>query len=79
MLRRNLGIKMDDLKELRVKPVLTRCTSLSHMARAMASRTKITITQSNLLPSRRRKIKWRVRVASCVVPLIIGQKKKTTT
>jgi hypothetical protein len=72
MLRRKLRLKMDDLKELRVKPVPTWCTSRSHMARAKASRTRITSSKSNLLLSRRR-IR-RMRVASCAVHLIIGQR-----
>jgi hypothetical protein len=74
MLRRKLGLKMDDLKELRVKPVPTWCTSCSHMARAKAkeSKTRITISQSKILPSKRRRIKRRMWVALCVVPLIIG-------
>jgi hypothetical protein len=54
---RQLGLKIDDLRELRVKPVTTWCTSHSDMARAKASRTRITTSQSKLLPSRRRRIK----------------------
>jgi hypothetical protein len=67
-----------DLKELRVKPVPTWCTSHSHMERAKASRTWITISQRKILPSRRRRIRRRMRVASCVVPLIIGQRTAQT-
>jgi hypothetical protein len=67
---------MDDLKELRVKPVPTWCTSHSHMAQVKASRTR---SQSKTLPSRRRRIRRRMRVASCVVPLIIGQRSTQTT
>jgi hypothetical protein len=36
MLRRNLGPRTDSLKELRIKPVPTWCTSHSHMAKAKA-------------------------------------------
>jgi hypothetical protein len=44
------------------------------MARAKAkeSKTRITISQSKILPSKRRRIKRRMWVALCVVPLIIG-------
>jgi hypothetical protein len=45
MLRRKLELKMDDLNELRVKLVPTWCTNHSHMARAKASKTRITISQ----------------------------------
>jgi hypothetical protein len=64
---------MDDLKEPRVKPVPTRCTSHSHMAKTKVKlrRIKITISQSNLLPLRKRRIR-RMSVASCVDLLIIG-------
>jgi hypothetical protein len=55
MLRRELGLKMDDQKDLRVKPVPTWCTSHSNIARAMASKTRITTSQSKLLHSRRRR------------------------
>jgi hypothetical protein len=72
MLRRQLGPKMDDLKQLRVKPVPTWCNSHSHMARAKASRTRIATSQTKVLPSRRR-IRWRMRVASCAVPLSLGK------
>jgi hypothetical protein len=65
---------MDDLKELRVKLVPTLCTSRSRMKRIKASRTRITTRQNKLPPSRRRRIKWRMRVASCAVPLIIDQR-----
>jgi transposase InsO family protein len=75
MLRRKLGLRMDDQKELRVKPVPTWCTKHSHMASAKARRTRIATRQSKLLPSRRRRIKRRMRVGSCAVPRIIGQKK----
>jgi hypothetical protein len=77
MLRRKLGPRMYDLKEPRAKPVPTWCTSCSHMARARPSRTRITTSQSNLLPLRRRL--WRMRVALCVVPPIIGQRSAYTT
>jgi hypothetical protein len=85
MLRRKLRLKMDDLKEFRVKPVPTWCMSHSHMARAKASRIRITTSQSKILPSRRRIRRRRMRVALCAVPLIIGQRnaqtarKKTST
>jgi hypothetical protein len=36
MLRRKLGLKTNDLKELRVKPVPTWCTSRRHIAKAKA-------------------------------------------
>jgi hypothetical protein len=69
-------LRMDDLKELRVKPVQTRCTSHSHMAKAKAkaklSRIRITISQSKLLSLRR--IIRRMRVASCADLLIIEQR-----
>jgi hypothetical protein len=78
MSRGKLGLKMDDLKELRVKPVSIWCTSHSHMARAKASRTRIIIRQNKLLPSRRRRIKMRMRFASCVILLIIGQRSVQT-
>jgi hypothetical protein len=73
MLRRKFGLRMDDLKEIRVKPVPTWCTSHSHMAKAKVKlrRIKITISQSNLLPLRKRRIR-RMSVASCVDLLIIG-------
>jgi hypothetical protein len=74
MLRRKLKLKMGDLKELRVKPVSTWCTSHSDMAKAEAklSRIKITTSQSKLLPLRRRRRRRRRMVASCVDLLIIG-------
>jgi hypothetical protein len=67
MLRRRLGLRTDDLNELRVKPVPTWCTSRSHMAKAKAklSRIRITINQSKLLHLKRRRRIWRMRVASC--------------
>jgi hypothetical protein len=72
MLRRKLGLRTDDLNELRVKPVPTWCTSRSHTVKAKAklSRIKITTSQSKLLPLRRRR---RIRVASCADLQIIGQ------
>jgi hypothetical protein len=74
MLRRKLGLRTDDLKELRVKPVSTWCTSRSHMAKAKTKLSKIRITtsQSKLLLLRRKRIR-RMRVASCADLLIIGQ------
>jgi hypothetical protein len=86
MLRRKLRKRTDNLKELRVKPVPIWCTSHSHMAKVKAklSRIRIIISQSKLLPLRRRII-WRMRVASCANLLIIEQrsvqsaKEKTTT
>jgi hypothetical protein len=69
---------MDDLKELRVKPVPTWCTSCSHMAKAKEklSIIRIIISQSKLLPLRRRRRRRirRMRVASCVDLLIIRQR-----
>jgi hypothetical protein len=44
------------------------------MANAKLSRIRITTSQSNLLPLRRRRRIGRMRVASCVDLLIIGQK-----
>jgi hypothetical protein len=73
MFRRKLGPRADDLKELRVKPTSTWCTSRRHMAKAKLSRIRITASQSNLLPLRRRKKIRRVRVVSCADLLIIGQ------
>jgi hypothetical protein len=74
MLRRKLGLKMEDKKELKVKPVPTWCSSRNHMTRAKASKTRITTSQSKLLTSRRRRRKRRRMVASCAVPLIIRQR-----
>jgi hypothetical protein len=78
MLRRKLEPRTDDLKELRVKPVSTWCTSHRHMAKAKAklSRIKITPSQSKLLPLRRRR--RRMRVVSCANLLIIGQRSAQT-
>jgi hypothetical protein len=73
MLRRKLGLRTDDQKELRVKPVPTWCTSRSHMAKAKLSRIRITTSQRKLLPLRRIRIR-RMRVASCVDLQIIGQR-----
>jgi hypothetical protein len=53
MLRRKLGLRNDDLKELRVKSVSTWCTSHNHIVKAKLSRIRITISQSKLLPLRR--------------------------
>jgi hypothetical protein len=67
---------MNDLKELRVKPVPTWCTGRSHIAKAKAklNRIRITTSQSKLLPLRRRRRRIRrMRVASCADLLIIGQ------
>jgi hypothetical protein len=77
MLRRKLRLKMDDVKELRVKPIPTWCISYSHMARTKASRTRIIASQSKILHSRRR-IRRRM-VALCAIPLIIGQRSVQTT
>jgi hypothetical protein len=65
MLNRRLGLRTDDLNELRVKPVPTWCTSCSHMAKAKLSRIRITINQSKLLYLKRRRRIGRMRVASC--------------
>jgi hypothetical protein len=67
MLKRKHGLKMNDLMELRVKPVPTWWTSRSHMIRTKASRIRIKTSQSKILPSRRRRIR-RMMVASCAVP-----------
>jgi hypothetical protein len=56
MLRRKLGLRKDDLKELRAKLVPTLCTSHNHMAKAKLSTIKTT-SQSKLLPLRRRRRK----------------------
>jgi hypothetical protein len=76
MLKRKLGLMMDDLKKLRVKPVPTWCTSRSHMGKAKAklSRIRITTSQSKLLPLRRRRRIKRMRVASCADHRIIGKR-----
>jgi hypothetical protein len=79
MLRRKLGLRTRDIKELRVKPVPTWCTSHSYVTKAKAkaktklSRIKIIISQSKLLHLRRRRIR-RMWVVSCVDLLIIGQR-----
>jgi hypothetical protein len=74
MLRRKLGLRADDLKELRVKQVPTWCTSYSHMAKAMAKLSKIRITtRQSKLPPLRRRIRRRM-VALCADLLIIGQR-----
>jgi hypothetical protein len=74
MLGRKLRLRADDLKELRVKPVLTWCTSHSHMTKAKKKLSKIRITTSQikLLPLRSRI--GRMRVASCTDLQIIGQR-----
>jgi hypothetical protein len=76
MLRRKLGPRIDDLKELRVKPAPTWCTSRRHMTKAKAklSRIRITASQSKLLPLRRRIIIRKMRVVSCADLLVIGQR-----
>jgi hypothetical protein len=48
------------------------------MARAKAGRTRITTSQHKILPSTRRRIKRRMRIASCVVPLVIGKRSAQT-
>jgi hypothetical protein len=76
MLRRKLGLRTDDLKKLKVKPVPTCCTSRSHMVKSKTklSRIRIIIIHCKLVPLiiiiRRR----RVRIASCADLLIIGQR-----
>jgi hypothetical protein len=78
MLRRKLGPRTDDLKQLRVKPAPTWCTSSRHMAKAKLSRIRIIASQSKLLPLiRRRKIR-RMMVVSCADLLIIGQRSAQT-
>jgi hypothetical protein len=56
MSRRKLGLRTDDLKEMRVKLVPTWCTNRSHMAKAKTksklSRIRITTSQSKLLSLR---------------------------
>jgi hypothetical protein len=80
MHRKKLGPMTDDLKELRVKPEPTWCTSRRHMIKAKAKLTRIRITtsQSKLLPLRRIIIRRRMRVASCADLLIIGQRSAQT-
>jgi hypothetical protein len=73
MLRRKLGLRTNDLKELRVKPVPTWCTSRNHMSKAKLRRIRITTSQIRLLPLRRIIIIRMMRVASCADLLIIGQ------
>jgi hypothetical protein len=81
MLRRKLGPRTDDLKELRVKPAPTWSTRRRHMAKAKAklSRIRIIASQSKLLPLRRRRKIRRMRVVSCADLLIIGQRSTQTT
>jgi hypothetical protein len=74
MLRRKLGLRTDDLMEMRVKPVPTWCTSDSHMAKAKLSRIRIIISQRKLLSLKRRRIIRRMRVTSCADLLIIRQR-----
>jgi hypothetical protein len=75
MLRRKFRLRTDDIKELRVKPVPTWCTSCSLMIKSKAklSRIRITISQSKLLSLKRRIIR-RMRVASYTDLLIIEQR-----
>jgi hypothetical protein len=75
---RKLGLRTDNLKELRVKPVSTWCTSHNHIAKAKLSRIRITISQRKLLFLRRRRRRRRMKVASCVNLLIIGQRSVQT-
>jgi hypothetical protein len=81
MLRRKLGPRTDDLKELRVKPAPTWSTRRRHMAKAKAklSRIRIIASQSKLLPLRRRRKIRRMRDVSCADLLIIGQRSTQTT
>jgi hypothetical protein len=79
MLRRKLGPRTDDLNELRVKPAPTWCTSRSHMVKVKISRIRIIASQSKQLSLRRRIIIRRMRVASCVDLLIVGQRSVQTT
>jgi hypothetical protein len=80
MLRRKPGPRTDDLKELRVKPVPTWCTSHRHMTKIKAklSRIRITTRQNKLLPLRRRRKIRRMRVVLCADLLIIGQRSVQT-
>jgi hypothetical protein len=74
-------LRTDDLKELRVKLVPTRCINHSHMAKAKEklSRIRIITSQSKLLSLiiRRRRIRM-MRVASCADLLIIRQRSVQT-
>jgi hypothetical protein len=80
MLRRKLGPRTDDLKELRVKPAPTWCTSIRHMTKAKTklSRIRITTSQSKLLHLRRRRKIRRRMVVLCEDLLIIGQRSAQT-
>jgi hypothetical protein len=75
---RKLGPRTDDLKELRVKPAPTWCTSRKHMAKAKLRRIRITTSQSKQLSLRRRRRIRRMRVVSCMDLLIIGQRSAQT-
>jgi hypothetical protein len=56
MLRRKLELKMNDLKELMVKPVPTWCTNCSHMVIARPSKIRITTPkQSTTIKKRKAK------------------------
>jgi hypothetical protein len=78
MLRRKVRLRMDDLKELKAKPVPTWCTSHSHMAMTKLRRNRITISQNKLLPLRRRRRIRRRMAALCADLLIIGQRSVQT-
>jgi hypothetical protein len=67
VLRRKLGLRTNDLKELRVKPVPIWCTSRSHIAKAKVkiNRIRIITSQNKLVPLRRRRRIRKMRVASC--------------
>jgi hypothetical protein len=74
MLRRKLELRMDDLKELSVKPMPTWCIRRSHMAKAKLSRIRIITSESKLLPLRRRIRMRRMKISSYADLLIIGQR-----
>jgi hypothetical protein len=79
MLRRKLEPRTDDLKERRVKPAPTWCTSSRHIAKAKLSRIKIIARQSKPLPLRRRKKIRRMSVVLYADLLIIGQRSAQIT
>jgi hypothetical protein len=80
MLRRKLGPRKDDLKELRVKPAPTWCTSRRHIAKVKAklSRIRITTSQNKLLSLRRRRRIRRMILVLCADLLIIRQRSAQT-
>jgi hypothetical protein len=80
MLRRKLGPRTDDLKELRVKPAPMWCTRRRHIAKVKAklSRIRITTSQNKLLSLRRRRRIRRMILVLCADLLIIRQRSSQT-